>query len=74
MQDDINIAVDYVVYRDNHCPGCMVTFSCSGIKINGSTAFGDQETFNFETGIEDILHIESQHIQRVSSAFWQRIM
>ncbi|XP_057993644.1 probable ubiquitin-like-specific protease 2B isoform X2 [Hevea brasiliensis] len=62
--DIINIAVDYVVYRDNYCTGCLVTFSCDGIKISGMPAYGDDGTFRFERGIDDIIRIESQHLQR----------
>ncbi|XP_034898362.1 probable ubiquitin-like-specific protease 2B isoform X4 [Populus alba] len=60
---DIGIVVDYVVYRGKYCTG-MVTFSYSGIKINGTTAHGDEGTFSFETGIDEIVSIESQNIQR----------
>uniref|UniRef100_A0A3N7GFN6 Ubiquitin-like protease family profile domain-containing protein n=1 Tax=Populus trichocarpa TaxID=3694 RepID=A0A3N7GFN6_POPTR len=61
---DIGIVVDYVVYRGKYCTGCLVTFSYSGIKINGTTAHGDEGTFSFETGIDEIVSIESQNIQR----------
>jgi sentrin-specific protease 7 len=68
LQSDIGIVVDYVVYRGKYCTGCLVTFSYSGIKINGTTAHGDEGTFSFETGIDEIVSIESQNIQRVSSS------
>ncbi|KAJ9166473.1 hypothetical protein P3X46_021222 [Hevea brasiliensis] len=66
--DIINIAVDYVVYRDNYCTGCLVTFSRVGIKISGTPTYGDQGTFSFERGIDDIIRIESQHLQRFETA------
>ncbi|KAI5597937.1 hypothetical protein BDE02_02G098600 [Populus trichocarpa] len=60
----INLLVDYVVYRGKHCSGCVMTFSYGGVKINGATAHGDEGTFGFEAGIEDIVSIESQNLQR----------
>lgn len=70
-QDVINITVDYVTYRDNYWTGCLVTFSWDGIKISGIPANGDQGTFSFERGIDDIIRIESRHLQRVSTrSFW----
>ncbi|KAG8660318.1 probable ubiquitin-like-specific protease 2B isoform X1 [Manihot esculenta] len=62
--DVINITVDYVTYRDNYWTGCLVTFSWDGIKISGIPANGDQGTFSFERGIDDIIRIESRHLQR----------
>ncbi|KAF5739784.1 ubiquitin-like-specific protease 2B isoform X1 [Tripterygium wilfordii] len=62
--DDINIVVDYVEYRGNYSTGGLVTFSGSGIKISYSSAHENQGTFNIERGIDDIIDIKSQHIQR----------
>ncbi|CAK7347257.1 unnamed protein product [Dovyalis caffra] len=60
----IDIIVDYVVYRGKYCAGCLVTFSYDGIKINGTIAHGDEGTFSLKTGIDDIVSIESQNLQR----------
>ncbi|XP_011016932.1 PREDICTED: probable ubiquitin-like-specific protease 2B isoform X2 [Populus euphratica] len=60
----INLVVDYVVYRGKYCSGCVMTFSYGGVKINGATAQGDGGTFGFEAGIDDIVSIESQNLQR----------
>ncbi|XP_061967989.1 probable ubiquitin-like-specific protease 2B isoform X1 [Populus nigra] len=60
----INLLVDYVVYRGKYCSGCVMTFSYGGVKINGATAHGDEGTFGFEAGIDDIVSIESQNLQR----------
>ncbi|KAH8516207.1 hypothetical protein H0E87_004539 [Populus deltoides] len=60
----INLLVDYVVYRGKHCSECVMTFSYGGVKINGATAHGDEGTFGFEAGIDDIVSIESQNLQR----------
>ncbi|KAJ7006942.1 ubiquitin-like-specific protease 2B isoform X1 [Populus alba x Populus x berolinensis] len=60
----INLLVDYVVYRGKYCSGCVMMFSYGGVKINGATAHGDGGTFGFEVGIDDIVSIESQNLQR----------
>jgi hypothetical protein len=69
LQGGINLLVDYVVYRGKHCSGCVMTFSYGGVKINGATAHGDEGTFGFEAGIDDIVSIESQNLQRVSFSY-----
>ncbi|KAJ4832833.1 hypothetical protein Tsubulata_001914 [Turnera subulata] len=61
--NEIKIAADYIVYRNNYCPGCLVTFSSNGIKINGF-ACGDEDIFSFEKEIDDMIRIESQILQR----------
>uniref|UniRef100_A0A2P2M0B5 Putative ubiquitin-like-specific protease 2B isoform X3 n=1 Tax=Rhizophora mucronata TaxID=61149 RepID=A0A2P2M0B5_RHIMU len=65
--DDVNIAVDYVAYRNYNCSGCLVTFSSSGIKIDGLTSYDSQETLSIERGIDDIVQIESRHLQRLET-------
>ncbi|KAB5568765.1 hypothetical protein DKX38_002558 [Salix brachista] len=60
----INLVVDYAVYRGKYCSGCLVTFSYGGVKINSATEHGDEGTFSFEAGIDDIVSIESQNLQR----------
>eukprot|EP00257_Ricinus_communis_P013978 XP_015571549.1 probable ubiquitin-like-specific protease 2B isoform X1 [Ricinus communis] len=62
--DIIDMEVDYVVYRGNHCTGCLITFSCGGIKVSGMSSHGDEGTFSFERAIDDIIRIESQQLQR----------
>ncbi|XP_065881644.1 probable ubiquitin-like-specific protease 2B isoform X2 [Euphorbia lathyris] len=62
--DAINIAADYVLFRDNYYSGCMVTFSSDGIKISGDPGYGEQENFCFERAIEAIIHIESRQLRR----------
>ncbi|XP_050213418.1 probable ubiquitin-like-specific protease 2B isoform X2 [Mercurialis annua] len=62
--DTIDMEVDYVIFRGNHCAGCLITFSCGGIKISGMSTHGGDGTFNFERAIDDIIRIESQQFQR----------
>lgn len=43
--------------------------------MSGVPANGDQGTFSFEREIDDIIRIESQHPQRVSSSlFWPCVL
>ncbi|KAH9690386.1 putative ubiquitin-like-specific protease 2B [Citrus sinensis] len=69
--DDINMGVvvspDYVFFRDKFCLGYLVVFSCTGIKIKDSNACGVQESFTFEKGIDDIVDIKFQWLQRFGS-------
>lgn len=69
--DDINMTVvvspDYVLYRDKFCLGHLVVFSCTGIKIKDSNACGVQGSFTFEKGIDDIIDIKFQWLQRFGS-------
>ncbi|GLU16085.1 hypothetical protein SLE2022_325350 [Rubroshorea leprosula] len=67
--DDVNNTVsiypDYVLYHDNYWTGLEVIFSHGGIKIEGSSACDNGETFSFERGIDDIVAIECQWSQRM---------
>lgn len=67
LQDDTNMTVvicpDYVVYRDDLCSVCHITFSCTGIKIKNSTASENQGRYSW--GIDDIVDIECQWFQKV---------
>ena len=70
-QDDIDTEVvlcpDYVRYRDIYCTGAQLTFSHSCIKISGSPPRGNEGTFNFECGVDDLVDIVCQWMRRVSS-------
>lgn len=68
-QDDVNMAVvspDFLVYRDRHCTDVQIIFSRNCIKIEGSVSYGDEGTFSFQWGIDDIIDIECQCCARVS--------
>lgn len=71
VQDDVNMRVvvspDYVFYRDKFCSGYLVVFSCTGIKIKDSNACGVPGSFTFEKGIDDIIDIKFQWLQRFGS-------
>ena len=57
---------DYVMYGDRYCAGPRVTFSNCSIRITGPTAYENQEAFDFEWEIKDLVKIECQWFQRVS--------
>ncbi|KAH7524745.1 probable ubiquitin-like-specific protease 2B isoform X2 [Ziziphus jujuba] len=67
MKSTIVLYPDYVVYRDSYCTGLQLTFSHNSIKITGSTACENQKSFNFQWEIDDVIHIETQWYQRVST-------
>ncbi|CAI0417536.1 unnamed protein product [Linum tenue] len=65
---EICIPVDYVVYQKNFLPGCSVVFSHDNIKISGlTTPEQDQEIHSLEKGIDDIVHIQCEQLQRFES-------
>uniref|UniRef100_A0A2N9FA67 Ubiquitin-like protease family profile domain-containing protein n=1 Tax=Fagus sylvatica TaxID=28930 RepID=A0A2N9FA67_FAGSY len=69
--DDIDTEVvlcpDYVRYRDIYCTGAQLTFSHSCIKISGSPPRGNEGTFNFECGVDDLVDIVCQWMRRVET-------
>ncbi|KAG6699185.1 hypothetical protein I3842_08G056500 [Carya illinoinensis] len=71
--DDTNMEVvlcpDYVIYRDIYCTTARLTFSCNCIKISGSNPHGSEDIFDFEWGIDDLIDIQCQWMQRVETVF-----
>ncbi|GLT60609.1 hypothetical protein SLA2020_333670 [Shorea laevis] len=65
VNNTVSIFPDYVLYHDNYWTGLEVIFSHGGIKIEGSSAGDNGETFSFERGIDDIVAIECQWSQRM---------
>lgn len=64
---EVVLDTDYVLYRDIYCSGPQLTFSHSCIKIRGSNPHGNEGTFNFECGVDDVIDITCQWTRRVSS-------
>ncbi|KAG2692516.1 hypothetical protein I3760_08G056800 [Carya illinoinensis] len=71
--DDTNMEVvlcpDYVIYRDIYCTTARLTFSCNCIKISCSNPHGSEDIFDFEWGIDDLIDIQCQWMQRVETVF-----
>lgn len=59
---------DHMVYCDSYCTDCLLTFTSSCIKIEGSTLDGDDETFKSQWEVQDILHIKSHWYELVKMA------
>ncbi|KAI7731996.1 hypothetical protein M8C21_030184 [Ambrosia artemisiifolia] len=53
---------DHMVYHDTYCTDCVLTFTSSCIKIEGSTLDDDDDdnTLSLQWGVQDILSIKSQ--------------
>lgn len=56
---------DYVVYRGRYCTESVLTFTSSCVELKGSTSDGNEGTFSFQWGIDDIVNIDSQWSERV---------
>lgn len=67
MDVAVVISPDYIVLQDKYCTEALVAFSHDSIKIKCSTIPDGQGRFNFEWGVDDIIDIECQWFQRVSS-------
>nr|GEV73664.1 probable ubiquitin-like-specific protease 2B isoform X3 [Tanacetum cinerariifolium] len=55
---------DHMEYQDKYCADCVLTFTSSCIKIEGSFLDDDEEPFILQWGIEDVLYIKSHWYQR----------
>ncbi|KAK9997759.1 hypothetical protein SO802_022445 [Lithocarpus litseifolius] len=64
---EVVLYTDYVLYRDIYCTGPQLTFSHSCIKISGSNPHGNEGTFNFECGVDDVIDITCQWTRRVET-------
>ncbi|XP_062163457.1 probable ubiquitin-like-specific protease 2B isoform X2 [Alnus glutinosa] len=69
--DDVNMEVvlcpDYVVYRDIYCTGPLLSFSPGCIKISGSNPHGNEGSFDFEWGIDDLIDVRCQWMRKVET-------
>ncbi|KAJ0586246.1 putative Ulp1 peptidase [Helianthus annuus] len=59
---------EHMVYRDSCCTNCVLTFTSSCLKIEGSTLDNDDSTLRFQWGVQDILSIKSQLYELVGMA------
>ncbi|KAL6983129.1 Ulp1 peptidase [Sarracenia purpurea var. burkii] len=60
------VCPDYIRYRGGYYTESVLIFSSSCIELKGSTAFGNEGTFQW--GIDDIVDIESQWSERLQLA------
>ncbi|OVA10483.1 Peptidase C48 [Macleaya cordata] len=69
--EDIDLAVvapDYLIYGERYCTESLLTFSCSCIKLEGTNAYGNKESFSSEWAIVEVTSIETQWFSRVETA------
>ncbi|XP_031263904.1 probable ubiquitin-like-specific protease 2A isoform X2 [Pistacia vera] len=59
---------DFILYREMYCTMSRITFSCSSIKVEGSTVNGTNGTLSFECNVGDIIKIQSAWHGRVETA------
>ncbi|KAI8548395.1 hypothetical protein RHMOL_Rhmol07G0270800 [Rhododendron molle] len=59
---------DYVLYRGRYCTESVLTFTSSCVELKGSTSDGNEGTFSFQWGIDDIVNIDSQWSERLRVA------
>ncbi|KAI3672602.1 hypothetical protein L6452_38697 [Arctium lappa] len=59
---------DHMVYCDSYCTDCVLTFTSSCIKIEGSTLDEDDKTFISQWEVQDILHIKSHWYELIEMA------
>ncbi|KAK9163665.1 hypothetical protein Syun_004567 [Stephania yunnanensis] len=64
----VDVVPDYLIYGDRYCTEALLTFSCSGIKLEGRNACGSKELLCFEWEITEIDEIKSQWFARVETA------
>ncbi|KAJ7968305.1 putative Sentrin/sumo-specific protease [Quillaja saponaria] len=64
----VNVFPDFILYGDIYSTSSCLTFSCSCIRLEGSTINGTEETFSFEWEISNISKIESDWSRRVETA------
>ncbi|CAI9291717.1 unnamed protein product [Lactuca saligna] len=61
---------DHMVYGDSYCTDCVLTFTSSCIKIegSGSTLDGDDKIFKLQWDVQDLVHIKSHWYELVEMA------
>ncbi|XP_059653242.1 probable ubiquitin-like-specific protease 2B isoform X2 [Cornus florida] len=65
--DTVLVSPDHILYGDLNCTECLLSFSCCGIKLEGSTLCGIKEHFSFEWAIDDLIKIESHWCGQVET-------
>lgn len=62
---EVVLCPDYIVYRDIYCTSPLLSFSSGCIKISGSTSHGNEGSFDFEWGIDDLIDIRCNWMRKV---------
>ncbi|XP_020220858.1 probable ubiquitin-like-specific protease 2A isoform X2 [Cajanus cajan] len=64
----VDVIPDFIQYDDLYSTRSRVTFSCSSLKLEGSTINGTGQTFKIEWAAEDIIKIESCWFGNIETA------
>jgi len=67
-RDEAVLYPDYVKYRGRYCTESVLIFTSSCVELKGSTCDGNERTFSFQWGIDDIVYIDSQWSGRLRMA------
>ncbi|KAK2983164.1 hypothetical protein RJ640_018509 [Escallonia rubra] len=62
------ISTGYVKYGDKYCSNARLSFSCSSVKLEVSTATAIKELLTYEWAIADVVNIESQWCEALEEA------
>ncbi|KAK7302577.1 hypothetical protein RJT34_13469 [Clitoria ternatea] len=65
----VDVIPDYIQYGDLYSTRSRLIFSCSSLKLEGSTINGTRETFKIEWATEDIIKIESRWFGNIETAW-----
>ncbi|XP_028787339.1 probable ubiquitin-like-specific protease 2A isoform X2 [Neltuma alba] len=64
----VDVFPDFILYGDIYSTSSRLTFSCSFVKLEGSTVNGSGGTFKFEWSIDNVIKIESCWCEQVETA------
>ncbi|XP_044488321.1 probable ubiquitin-like-specific protease 2A isoform X4 [Mangifera indica] len=68
VKKKVIVSPDFILYKEIYCTNARITFSCSSIKVEGSTVNGNNGTLSFECNVGDIIKIQSAWHGRVETA------
>ncbi|WOG98906.1 hypothetical protein DCAR_0418252 [Daucus carota subsp. sativus] len=62
--DDYGDDDEYISYRDKHLTDSVMIFSSSRITVRSSKPYVEEEIFEFQLGVDDIISVESHWCER----------
>ncbi|TKY71507.1 ubiquitin-specific protease 2A [Spatholobus suberectus] len=68
IENVVDVIPDFIQYKDLYSTRSRLTFSCSSLKLEGSTINGTGKTFKIEWATEDIIKIESCWFGNIETA------
>ncbi|KAL2342056.1 hypothetical protein Fmac_009996 [Flemingia macrophylla] len=64
----VDVIPDFIQYDNLYSTRSQLTFSCSSLKLEGSTMNGTEQTFKIEWAAEEIIKIESCWFRNIETA------